>query len=481
MKIGIDFGTSYSAAAVMANDRLQKIQFPAGDQFRTAVYFPEAIPDMDDFAFTPELEKRADDMFRRAKSDGNRDFQRATARWHEAMAERDERKRARALELLSEPKPPDDNAIRRSVQRAVRQQWMEEQTQIARAAVADSTRAVFGDAAIDEYMHEGTGHIIQSPKSMLGFDLAPRARATVLNIVGFILEHIRRTATEQLGTAVRHAVIGRPVKFRSSLGDVGTDQAMDLIRQAASKAGYDEITFLEEPVAASFGFHRKRPERVKALIVDVGGGTTDFAFVELGGSRAPKVIGSWGLAMGGTDVDLALAQESFMPLFGRDLPNGAPAHHYVDALSIHDQDKQRKFSKYDYRSLPTPFGPRLRALQKTGNTHRTARNVERTKIHLSENTSARIKLNYIERGLVAKADQASLHGASARFRRNLEKTLDEIAADIATSPDVVFLTGGMSRSPYVVAMIRKKFPESSRVQGDASFGVVRGLAIHAAT
>lgn len=479
MKIGIDFGTSYSAAAVMTGDRLQKIQFASGDQFRTAVYFPDTVPNMDDFAFTPELERQADAMIRRATREADQQFGRASARWEAAMSEKDESKRAKALELLTKPVPPNPNAIRSSVHRAIRQQWLEEKTRLARSAVVDSTRALFGDAAIDEYMSEGTGRILQSPKSLLGSNLTPSGRTTVLNIVGFILEHIRLTATKQLGEPVREAVIGRPVEFRSSLGPAGTEQAMALVREAASKAGYDDVTFLEEPVAASLGFHRRTTHRAKALIVDVGGGTTDFAFVELGGNRAPKVIDFWGLARGGTDVDLELSQRAFMPLFGRDLDGGAPAQHYVSAMMVQDYNRQNEFATTSFKHFSRPFASRLRALQEVGNTHRLARTVERTKILLSEKDTATVRLNYIEKALLARANKASLTEASAAFCRRVGELLNTIAAEIKVSPDVVFLTGGMSNSPYVVDLVRSRFPSSNRKRVDPSHGVVRGLAIRA--
>jgi len=185
--------------------------------------------------------------------------------------------------------------------------------------------------------------------------------------------------------------------------------------------------------------------------------------------------------MGGTDVDLALAQSAFMPHFGRNERNGAPAHHYIEALSVHDQNRQRSFSKYNYEHVDPPFGPRLRSLQLTGNTHRTARIVERTKIHLSTHLEKRTSLSYIERGLVVKANSSSLQEASAAFQQRLDQILNMVVTDIGTSPDVVYLTGGMSQSPYIVEILRKRFPQSTRVRGDASFGVVRGLAIHAST
>ena len=56
MRIGIDFGTSYSAAAARVGDRLEHIYFGGLPQFRTAVYFPTTLPDPAEFRLTRELE-----------------------------------------------------------------------------------------------------------------------------------------------------------------------------------------------------------------------------------------------------------------------------------------------------------------------------------------------------------------------------------------------------------------------------------------
>ena len=56
MNIGIDFGTSYSAAATYVDGELTLVRFGDARQFRTAVFFPEVVPDPNDFRLTPELD-----------------------------------------------------------------------------------------------------------------------------------------------------------------------------------------------------------------------------------------------------------------------------------------------------------------------------------------------------------------------------------------------------------------------------------------
>jgi len=64
------------------------------------------------------------------------------------------------------------------------------------------------------------------------------------------------------------------------------------------------------------------------------------------------------------------------------------------------------------------------------------------------------------------------------FLDRLARVLAEVREQLPSPPGSVFLTGGMSRAPYVQALIRAAFPQASMVRGDPSLGVVSGLANH---
>jgi hypothetical chaperone protein len=448
MKIGIDFGTSYSAAAAIVDGELNVIRFGQAQQFRTAVFFPEVVPDPADFELTPLLAAEVDALVRsaRAQQAGGSDEQR-----------------------------------RRDAVRIVRRQWMEQQTRAASASVASFQNALFGDEAVEAYLEEGTGNLIESPKSMLGYKLDPRVRKIIVSIAAHILEHIRLTATQQLGVAVRGAVIGRPVEFRSSMGAAGGAQALELLREAAGIAGFDEVSFLEEPAAAAMHYHRSLAERQPALIVDIGGGTTDVAWAELGGDAAPVIHRSWGLPRGGTDLDVGISQRSFMPLFGKGITD-VPVHHYIEAASVHLLHKQREFRQQDYRQLEAPFGPRLQALQQPGATTRLNQLSERIKVQLGVALQAEVALDFIEPALAVNAGQADFDAASDDFMSRVRRLLEQAGTDMRgmdVTPASIFLTGGTSRSPQVRANVMACFAQIAMVQGDPSLGVVSGLAVAA--
>ncbi|CTP90654.1 heat shock protein [Xanthomonas translucens pv. poae] len=450
MRLGIDFGTSNSAAAAVIDGRVVPIGFGDQHQFRTTVYFPEVMRDPSDFELTPALERQVDELI----ESGRRDAAAAG------------RTRSR-----------DD--LRRDAIRVVRRQWMEAQMREPRSSAALLQNAVYGDAALDAYFLEGEGSLVQSPKSMLGYNLHPRARQTITGIATHILEHIRLTASQQLGLQVRSALLGRPVQFRSSIGAAGNAQALEILHSAALAAGFDDIAFLEEPAAAAMHYHAGSDVRHDAVVVDIGGGTTDIAHASVGGDGAPQVHRAWGIARGGTDIDLALSLASYMPLFGRGSTR-VPTHHYVEAAMVQDTTRQRDFRQHRYDEVPHPYDTRLQALQDTGNTARLYRAVERSKIRLSDSEQHAEALDYIEAGLQVQVRADELTHAARSYLDAFGELLAQVRSDIGREPAAVFLTGGMSRAGYIQQIAAAAFPQARLVHGDPSFGVVQGLALAAA-
>ena len=449
MKIGIDFGTSNSAAAVVEG-RVVPIRFGEAEQFRTTVYFPEVMRDPNDFELTPALEHEL-------------------ARLIDAAA--------RDARAAGQERAPD--ALRREALRVVRRQWMEEQMQAPLSSTKLLQNAVYGDEALEAYFEENEGNLVQSPKSMLGYNLHPRARQTITGIATHILEHIRLTASRQLDTPVRTATLGRPVQFRSSIGAAGNDQALDILHTAAIAAGFDSVDFLEEPAAAAMHYHAESAQEHDTVVVDIGGGTTDVAHARVGGAQAPKIHRAWGIARGGTDIDLALSLGAYMPLFGRG-SSRVPAHHYVEAAMVQDMTRQRDFRQHAYRDVDAPWGKRLQALQDTGNTARLYREVERCKIALSSEEQHASALDFIERDLAVAVDRSRLETAASNYLGELGGLLEQVRADIGHDPAAIFLTGGMSRAGYLQQAVAAAFPGSTLVRGNPSFGVVHGLAWAAA-
>lgn len=494
MRIGIDFGTSYTAAAAYIDGVVQHISFSGNSQFRTAVFMPEKPVDttlFDETAYEQAVAsnqasasiahtKEMEDYEEAASK--VRAYYRSLARDGDLTKEAAIEQISLALTALKKPIPPSPKAIRKATLAAAKRDWVQQQLDQGRtSSISIDESAVFGEEAIEEFFSYEAGRLIQSPKSMLGFKLGAPQREAILQIVSNVLRHIRCKASDQLGIEVTEALIGRPVVFRSSMGAEGSDQAVGLLQEAAVRAGFKFVDFLNEPAAAAITYHAQSPNANRTLVVDVGGGTTDIAVGLVGGqTEVPDLEATWGLAKGGTDVDLGLSLRTVMPIFGKDQCKLlAPV--YVNAAMVSDLNRQKDFRNTKLAGVPAPFYKRLLTLQRNGVTIRLNRDVEILKVALSSEADAAISLDYIENGLHANATKSDLERGCERFLRSFDELLSQVSQDTAHSkPTVVFLTGGMSRAPYIEEAVRRHFPSGQVVRGDASLGVVGGLAIHAA-
>jgi len=478
MRIGIDFGTSYSAAGAVIDGELHLIRFGNELQFRTTVFFPQRLPDLSEFELTDALHEEIRRLVGEFKRDQARQHAELRARREEAM-KRPEPQRSAELGMIPSPRMRSDLEFERDARALVRRRWAAEEMRKAMLEGVDLQRALYGEEAVDAFIDGGAGQLVVSPKSMLGYKLEARARDTLLGIATQLLRHIRLTASAQLGSEVRAAILGRPVRFRSSMKEAGGVQALEILTDAAYAAGFDEVEFLEEPAAAAYGYHAQTRRPRRTLIVDIGGGTTDMALADVGGATiAPIVHDSWGEPVGGTDVDIELSMRGVMPLFGKGVTN-TPVHRFYEASAVQDLQRQARFRETSFEHVDAPYGQRLETLKQRGHTVRLNRAVERAKIALSDVQDLTVDLAFIEDGLAAPIDAARLNDAASPFLYQLRTLMERARDELEHPPETVYLTGGMSRSPYVPALVRTIFPDAEVIAGNASLGVVTGLA-HAA-
>lgn len=471
MRIGIDFGTSYSAAAGMVDGALVHVPFGEQSQFRTAAYFPRELQAGDDFELTPALEAEVTALVRAAKRDQDREQREYRQRIASAA------KPGRKGETLAIPEPvvQSDDALAQQAINAIRRRWLQEQHARETVARDSLASAQFGEVAIDAFIDDPRGRLFQSPKSMIGFKLLPGVQEVVQTVLTSILAHIRIGAQQHFGRDVDSAVIGRPVHFKSSMGAAGDDQALAIIRDAASAAGFDRVDFMYEPEAAALDYHLRAPDRHVVLVVDIGGGTCDLCLAQAGGNEPFVPLHSWGDATGGGDVDYWLNLLRFMGHFGRNV-GAFPNHIYSEAAMVSDVVRQAAFKGYDFRDHEPPYRDRLIALQADANTVRMARAAETLKIHLSTQPEGATALDYIEPGLGVTATQPDLVAASSFFTARLDRLLETVQRAPFPQPSRILLTGGGSSAPYVAEAVAARYPGIELVHGEPSLAIVSGLA-----
>ncbi|WP_440502272.1 molecular chaperone, partial [Serratia nevei] len=136
---------------------------------------------------------------------------------------------------------------------------------------------LFGLQALAHYMEDPEEvYFVRSPKSFLGANgLKPQQIALFEDLVCAMMFHIKRQAENVLQAGIDQAVIGRPINFQGIGGEEANRQAQGILQRAAERAGFKEIEFQFEPVAAGLDFEATLSEEQTVLVVDIGGGTTD--------------------------------------------------------------------------------------------------------------------------------------------------------------------------------------------------------------
>lgn len=362
---------------------------------------------------------------------------------------------------------------------------------------AEERSVHFGREAVAHYLAGTEGRLLRSLKSLLGSALLLEKTALHGELVSFqdiitaFLAELRRRSTQALGFAPSQAVLGRPVHF------VDDDAARDAmaertLREAAERAGFAQVRFQFEPVAAALDYAQRIAQDSVVLIVDIGGGTSDFSVVRLhaGAARASEVLATSGVHVGGTDFDRKLNLENVMPLLG--LRHIGPQGREVPSAVFHDLAtwhlihwrytppalREARALRGDYADLA--LHARLLRVLEERHGHRIAHAVEAAKIASSESGAvATLALDFVQPGLSAtvapEAARAQLQGLLASVVDCAQECVRR-AGRGAQGVDALYLTGGSSALVALQLALRQAFAGTPLVEGDLFGGVATGLA-----
>ena len=261
-----------------------------------------------------------------------------------------------------------------------------------------------------------------------------------------ILQKMKSTAEDYLGSAVTEAVITVPAYFN--------DAQRQATKDAGKIAGLDVKRIISEPTAAAlaYGLDKKQAEQ-KIVVYDLGGGTFDVSIIEisnLDGEQSFDVLSTSGdTFLGGEDFDLRL----------------------IDYLV----DEFKKEQGVDLRNDPS-------AIQ------RLKEAAEKAKIELSSSMQTDINLPYVTadasgpKHLNMKLTRAKLESLVEDL---VTKTLEpcKIALKEAglSSSDIneVILVGGQTRMPKVQEAVQQFFNKEPKKEVNPDEAVAMGAAIQA--
>ena len=261
--------------------------------------------------------------------------------------------------------------------------------------------------------------IVQGENDTVRVDIDGRMY-TPQEISAMVLQKMKKTAEDYLGTEVTDAVITVPAYFN--------DAQRQATKEAGEIAGLNVRRIVNEPTAAAlaYGLDKKNVEQ-KIAVFDLGGGTFDISILDLGDGVFEVKSTNGDTHLGGDDFDKVI----------------------MDFLA----DEFKKQEAIDLRKDPM-------ALQ------RLKEAAEKAKVELSSSSETEINLPYITavdgvpKHLVLKLTRAKFESLAdnlfARCLKPCEAALKD--AGYATSQiDEIILVGGSSRIPKVQEIVEKFF------------------------
>lgn len=369
----------------------------------------------------------------------------------------------------------------------------------------DTQRKVttYGAAANRAIIDGREGRFMRALKSVLGTSLMREERQiayerlTLIEVVARFLRQVKTQAEAATGLTITHAVAGRPVKFHSR-DAARNDRALVDLTEAYHLAGFDDVTFMYEPEAAALAVGALKPGEL-GLIVDIGGGTSDFSVFESTGGET-KILASDGVRVGGTDFDKAVSLAHVMPLLGREaeIRNDIGAGTYTAPRALFNDlaswekipfqytpENRRMAATFAKRGLKPELFKRLHDTLDLELGHDIAFAVEAGKIavNTADTSTAQIDLGLLEPGLSAPLTTADLVSDLGPFADAIRTSAEQTVAAAKLTPDqisTVVFVGGSSLMHVVRDTMRDLFPQARLEQSEAFTAVATGLAIAAA-
>ena len=361
----------------------------------------------------------------------------------------------------------------------------------------------FGRAAMSTYIDGVPGRLLRSLKSLLGSSLInertqiKRRRMPLADVIGLFVGHLKGLAEASVHGPIDSVVAGRPVRFVD--GDDAADrEAEDELARILRGQGFAHVEFQYEPVAAALNYEASLEREELVLVVDLGGGTSDFALTRLSperrdsADRSGDILGRTGVHVGGTDFDRLLSVAEVMPHLGHRTLLGAkklriPSWIFHDLATWHRIHSLYTSENLAYlRSVRSQAeDPRLieRLMEVIANRdgHRLANAVERAKVTLSSRLAADIPVPLGE-GLTIEATRSQFEDAIgsplSKIAQGIRTCLEQAGVG-ADAIDAAFLTGGSTVVPIVRRKVLAMLPRARAIDGDAFGSVGTGLAIDA--
>jgi hypothetical chaperone protein len=355
-----------------------------------------------------------------------------------------------------------------------------------------------GAPAIARYLEtEGEGRLVQSIKSHLASASFKQTtifgrRWTLEDMIAAYLRQIRAASDVDLGS---RCVIGRPVRYWGAEDADDDARAIERMRSALGKAGFDDVVFEYEPVGAAASYAARLDRDELIVVADFGGGTTDFTAIRVGPTDKGTVLATGGIGVSGDAFDARVIDAVVAPAMGRgsryvtdEMGGEAPVPawiyghlrrwHYLSFLK--EESTLRLLDRVTRGALEPQRVNRLVRVVEDDLGLVLHRAVEGAKVRLSVRDDDHVALDAIDLDLpITRAGFDQWIGEDLdAIERVLEDVLTRAGVQ-ASAVDRVFATGGSSLVPAVRGRLAARFGIEKLVGGEELTSVAWGLAARA--
>lgn len=360
---------------------------------------------------------------------------------------------------------------------------------------------VFGRQATRCFFERREGRFMRSLKRVLGTSLMKHG--TVVNgkpvmfekIIASFLNNLRSTTNTFSQEEIQNVVMGRPVHFVDN-NSAADKTAQEELHAIAKSVGFKNIEFQLEPIAAALAHERNITKEQLAIVVDLGGGTSDFTIIKVSREyidkpdRTSDVLASTGVRVGGNDFDKDLCLSTIMPELGYKSTYGrknleVPLKYFHDMAEwskvnflytpkIRSQVQQYYNESHDQLR----FGRLLKILEKE-NGHSVLAVTEESKIALTTAASIETDMSFLEADLSFTVNRDTFETAIENDVQKIVTAANECLTQAginASDIELVILTGGSTEIPMIKRAFHDLFPMAKIADENKLSSVGLGLA-----
>jgi len=314
-------------------------------------------------------------------------------------------------------------------------------------------------------------------------------------IASYIIKDVI-THASKYGKVSEQVVLGRPVRFSDNKND--DNLAQKRLETAAKLAGFKEVHFVFEPVAAAINYERFQMKASKNMVFvfDFGGGTLDTCVLKLGNGEkiSDKIVSSYGISLGGTDLDKDVFRRQLMHYFGSQATFGAnrsnmPYHIFNDLTEWHLSSQLNNSNVLnDLRQIQKDKNcsnkdavERLLNLIQYQQVPSILKSVETAKISLSRKNNTNIEYDSPTFQIKEPLSRSSFNEVIRLRVEEIQSCISEcllLAGINEEKIDIALKVGGSSKNKFVDDILKNRF--SKIIDTTELTSVAAGLGLVAA-